>query len=319
MTARPYRASRRRCAAMLAGVLAMLAAGCTSGAGTGPQPAASAAVVVGSFNFDESALVAEIYAQALEQAGIPVRRELRLGPRELVQPALREGLVDLVPEYLGSALVAADPAAAGPGIDLRDRRAVLAALRNVLAPSRLTVLQPSSAEDQNAFTVTRGTARQYRLRTLTDLAAVAPQLVLGGPGECPRRPYCLAGLERVYGIRVGRFVALDDAGQRATALAEGLIDIAVSFTTSGQLATGTAVALVDDRQLQPDESVTPVLSRRAVERYGSRLTGTLDAVSAALDQHGLSFLNWRVSIAGKDIPTEAHNWLQRHPVPATAR
>jgi len=302
---------RRWAATVLAGALAMIS-GCTSDprdSGERPPPAA---VVIGSFNFDESALVAEIYAQALEHAGIPVHREFRLGPRELVQPALRQGLIDLAPEYLGSALISTTPAAVAQDVNLTDPAAVLAGLRAALAPSGLTVLTPATASDQNAFAVTRETARRYSLRTLSDLAEVAPTLVLGGPSECPQRPYCLKGLERVYGIQVRRFVALDSQSQRATALEEGVIDVGVTFTTDGRLLTGTLVALADDKHLQPVESVTPVVSERALGKYGARLTRTLDAVSAALDQQSLSFLNWRVSVAGKDIATEARNWLQRH-------
>ncbi|MDQ1745038.1 MAG: osmoprotectant transport system substrate-binding protein [Pseudonocardiales bacterium] len=309
------RPRRHWLAALLAGAVAL--AGCTPSGNRGAQAIPSDAVVVASFNFDESALLAEIYAQALEHSGIPVHRELRLGPRELVQPALRQGLVDIVPEYLGSALITFDPGIRP--IDLGDRNTVLAALRSALPRWGLTVLDPAGASDQNVFTVTRSTARRYGLRTLTDLAAVAPAMTLGGPSECPRRPYCLAGLERVYGIRVRRFVPLDDASQRATALEEGVIDVGVTFSTDGRLAAGPTVALVDDKRLQPIEAVTPLVSRRAVNRHGRRLSTTLDAVSAALDQNSLSFLNWRVSVAGMDPGTEARNWLYRHGLLGGAR
>ncbi len=301
---------RYRLAAVLAA--AAVAAGCAPSGERAEQLPPPSAVVVASFNFDESALIAEIYAQALEHSGIPVHRELRLGPRELVQPALRQGLVDLVPEYLGSALIGLTPGAGPSGIDLSDPAAVLAALRSALRSRGLVVLRPAAASDQNAFAVTRSTAARYGLHTLTDLAAVSPSLVLGGPSECPRRPYCLAGLERVYGLQVRRFVAVDSESQRATALEEGVIDVGVTFSTDGRLRAGSAVALVDDKHLQPVESVAPVVSVRAVERYGRRLAAALDAVSAALDQRSLGFLNWRVSVAGKDLATEARNWLHRH-------
>ena len=310
---------RRWIAAALAGAVAVAITSCTSSGDRPEQPPLSTGVVIGSFNFDESALIAEIYAQAVEHAGIPVRREFRLGPRELVQPALRQGLVDIAPEYLGSALISTTPGAGGRGVDLTNPGAVLAALRAALAPWRLLVLHPATASDQNAFAVTRATAQRYGLRTLTDLAGVASTLVLGGPSECPQRPYCLAGLERVYGIHVRRFLAMDSQSQRATALEEGMIDVSVTFTTDGRLAAGSLLALIDDKHLQPVESVTPVVSQRTVSRYGARLTGTLDAVSAALDQRSLTFENWRVSVAGKDIATEASGWLRRHRLIGTAR
>ncbi len=300
--------------AWLVAVPAVLAAlaGCGSGAGHTPSGGANArqdAVVVASFNFPESELLAEIYAQALEHAGVPVRRELDLGPRELVQPALRQGLVDVVPEYLGTALTSIAP---DVSLNWTDPRAVLDALRRVLAPRQLRALQPAAASDQNGFTVTGVTAARLQLHTLSDLARVSPQLTLGGPSECPQRPYCLLGLQRVYGVHMKQFLAFDDETQRMTALQEGVIDVAVMFTTDGELATGELTLLRDDRRLQPTEQVVPVVSARALQRYGARVQDALDAVSAALDTRTLTFLNWRVGVAGKDVHAEATGFLQRH-------
>ena len=293
-------------------VLITALAGC--GHASRPAPSSTGApdaVVVASFNFPESELLAEIYAQTLEHAGVPVRREFDLGPRELVQPALRQGLVDVVPEYLGSALASIAP---DTTLDWTDPRAVLAALRRDVAPWHLVVLQPAAASDQNGFAVTKSTAARLHLRTLSDLAPLAPRLILGGPSECPQRPYCLAGLQRIYGVHVRQFLPFDDETQRAAALDEGVIDIAVTFTTDGQLATGRLVLLRDDRGLQPDEQVAPMVSSRAFSRYGARLRNALDAVSAALDSRSLTFLNWRVGVAGKSIRAEAQGWLDRHAV-----
>jgi osmoprotectant transport system substrate-binding protein len=220
--------------------------------------------------------------------------------------------VDVVPDYLGTELASLAPNAR---VDRTDPGQVLAALRRALAPLHLLALRPSTATDQNGFAVTRATAERLHLRTLSDLAAVRPPLVLGGPSECPTRPYCLAGLRRVYGLRVRRFVAIDDEAQRATALAEGVIDVAVTFTTDGRLATGSSVLLRDDRGLQPTERVVPIVSAAAVRRFGARLVGTLDAVSAALDSATLRFLNWRVGVAGKSPAGEARGWLRRHHLP----
>lgn len=310
VTVRPGRAARLLIAAVA--VLSVLT-GCTDRPGDRKDPPRPVPeVVIGSFNFDESTLVAEIYAQALEYAGIAVRREFRIGSRELLHPALRQGLVDLVPEYLGSALTSLTAPTGDQGLELGDQVAVLARLRASLLPWRLVALTPARASNQNAFAVSRATAQRFHLRTLSDLAAVAPRLVLGGPSECPQRPYCLPGLRRVYGMEVRRFLALDSESQRMTALEQGVIDIAVTFTTDGRLATGAAVPLVDDKRLEPVESVVPVVSQRAVDRYGARLTEALDAVSAALDQRSLTFLNWRVSVAGQDLASEARNWLRRH-------
>jgi osmoprotectant transport system substrate-binding protein len=307
---------RTRLGALLAGVAVL--GGCSHGTGhrATVTPPWGESVVVASFNFPESELLAEIYAQSLEHAGVPVRREFDLGPRELVQPAQRQGLVDVVPEYLGTALTSIAP---GAGVDRMDAAAVLAARRRHLAPWHLSALRPAAASDQNGFAVTPATAGRLRLRTLSDLAAAKPALTMGGPSECPTRPYCLTGLQRLYGLRVKQFLPFDDETQRMEALYEGVIDVAVTFTTDGWLATPRLVLLRDDRGLQPTEQVVPVVSDRVLQRYGMRLQHSLDAVSARLDSRSLIFLNWRVTVAGNDVHAEAHGWLERHGLLAAAR
>jgi osmoprotectant transport system substrate-binding protein len=291
---------------LLLPALVALLVGCSDA--PGPPPRTGSEVVVASFDFSESVLLGEVYAQALEEAGVPVRRELRLGPRELVLPALRQGLVDVVPEYLGSALAAVAPTVARTDDGARMTAQLAAALR----PDRLRVLRASAAQDQNGLAVTRTTATRLDLRTTSDLRVRSGSLTLGGPAECPRRPYCLEGLQRVYGLRFQGFLPYATEAQRVTALEQGVVDVAVVFTTDGLLAAGDLVLLADDAHLQPTEQVLPVVSERAVDRYGPRVVRTLDAVSAALDSAGLTFLNWRVEVAGGDVRAEARGWLQRH-------
>lgn len=307
-------ALRTHTVAVLACVLASAGLGSCRGSGA-PPPARARGdeVVVSSFNFSESALVAEIYAQAIEAAGIPVRRELNLGPRELVQPALLAGLVDVVPEYLGSALASlagTDGPLPGDPATARDR--LVAALR----PWDVRVLEPSAAQNQNGLVVSRATAERNGIFTVTDLAKLTGGLAVAGPPECPARPYCLPGLESRYGLRPARFVPFDTESQRATALVDEVVDVAVMFTTDGRLANGDLVLLADDRGLQPAENLVPVVSAPAMERYGPRLAGALDAVSGQLTTNGLSFLNWRVDSAGRDVASEARGWLERHALPA---
>lgn len=265
-------------------------------------------VVVAAFNFSESTVLADIYAGALEAAGIPVRRELNLGPRELVLPALQQHLVDVVPEYLGTSLEAVDPRATA---DRADPAAVRNALADAFGRWDIDVLTPAAAQNQNGLAVTTATSQRLHLTATSDLAAVAPDLALGGPPECPARPYCLEGFQRVYGLHMARFLAFDTEQQRTTALDQGVVDVAVVFTTDAVLGSGTLVLLADDRHLQPAENIVPVVSHRVVERYGARLTSALDAVSAKLTQNALVFLNWRVDVGGKDAAAEAHGWLER--------
>jgi osmoprotectant transport system substrate-binding protein len=289
--------------------LALVFSSCTPPGEPAPAPARGDEVIVSSFNFPESALVAEIYAQALEAAGVPVRRELNLGARELVQPALLAGLVDVVPEYLGSALASLP---SSDGTPPADATAALDRLAVALRPWDVRVLEPSPAQNQNGLVVSRATAERQGIRSISDLARVSGGVTLAGPPECPQRPYCLPGLESRYGLRVARFLPFDTESQRATALLDEVVDVAVMFTTDGRLATGDLILLHDDRALQPAENIVPLVFAPALERYGSRLSGALDAVSGQLTSNGLSFINWRIDSAGRDIAAEARGWLERH-------
>ena len=291
--------------------LALLAA-CQPGvapAGRGGTGAHGGAVVVASFNFPESELLAAIYGLAIRHAGIPVQLQLDLGPRELVQPALEQDLVDVVPEYLGTALTSLEPR---PGVPMSDPAAVRAALIRALARWHVQVMTLAAAQDQNGVVVTEATARRLGLRTVSDLRQAASRLTLGGSPECPDRPFCLPGLRKVYGLGFARFVPFDTEPQRVTALREGVVDVAVLDTTDGNLATGDLVLLSDDRHLQPAENVVPVITGPATARYGNRLTSAVNAVSAQLTSKALLFLAWRIEVAGADVLAEARGWLERH-------
>jgi osmoprotectant transport system substrate-binding protein len=290
--------------------LALLAA-CQPGAppaGRGGG-ARDTAVVVASFNFPESELLAAIYGLAIRHAGIPVQLQLDLGPRELVQPALEQGLVDVVPEYLGTALTSLQPQA---GVARPDPAAMRTALARALARWHVQVMVPAAAQDQNGLAVTDATAARLGLRTVSDLRRVAGRLTLGGAPECPDRPYCLPGLRTVYGLRFAGFLPFDTEPQRVTALRDGVVGVAVLDTTDGNLATGDLVLLSDDRHLQPAENIVPVITGSALARYGKRLAGAVNTVSAQLTSQALLFMDWRVEVAGADVTAEARAWLERH-------
>ena len=257
-----------RCVRVAAAVL-LLATGCTGSVDRPPTPANG--VVVASFNFDESRLLAEIYAQALEDEGVVVQRQLDLGQRELVLPALREGLVDVVPEYAGSAL---DAAAPGSSADRGDVTSVLAALDRAVAPWGLTPLAPSTASNQNVLAVTRATAETLGLTSISDLARTVP-IVLGGPPECRDRPGCLPGLQERYALQVTRFVPFTGAALVRRALDDDVIDVGVLFSTDAQLADDDLVILDDDRGLQPPDEVVPLVRTAVLDD---------DAVGKALDE-----------------------------------
>jgi osmoprotectant transport system substrate-binding protein len=264
------------------------------------------AITVASFDFPESDLLAEIYGQALEAGGFDVRLEHRLGPRELVQPALAGGLVEFVPEYSGTAL---EFLSLGAGASTSDAEATRAALRRVVDDDRIITLAPAPAQDANALVVSSEVAARYDLQNISDLEAVAPRLTLGGPPECPARPFCLAGLERVYGLEFKSFLPLDAGGPLThQALEGGHVDVAVLFTTDPDVGAAGLVVLNDDRRLQPAENVIPLVRAEIVERWGDDLVGLIDGVSARLTTEELRALNARVAAGGR-IADVAQRWL----------
>jgi osmoprotectant transport system substrate-binding protein len=156
----------------------------------------SVELTVGSTNFAEQEIVAELYAQVVESAGGKVDRKFQLGAREIVAPALEKGEIDLYPEYLGTYTVFLDKAATVPA----DPAEAATAINALLAPKKLRVLNPAPAEDRNGFVVTKETADKFGLATMSDLGKVTEPLVLGGPPECPERPFCIVGLQDTYGL-----------------------------------------------------------------------------------------------------------------------
>jgi osmoprotectant transport system substrate-binding protein len=262
-------------------------------------------VVVASFDFAESRLVAEIYAQALEDEGFIVDRQLGLGPRELVVPAMRQGFVDVVPEYAGSALDAAAPTSA---VDRGDVVAVLEELAGAVGEWGLEVLEPSRASNQNVVAVTAVSAAERGFGAISDLAPTAASLTLGGPPECPMRPRCLLGLVEVYGLRFDSFVPLADEELVRLALVDGVIDVGVLFSTDAVLAGDALVVLHDDRELQPADNIVPLVRSDVLD---DRAIAALDEVSRLLTTSNLRFLNWRVAYAGHGDVAEARAWLLR--------
>jgi osmoprotectant transport system substrate-binding protein len=281
-----------------------------SPATAGPGGRHGMVIAVGSFDFPESVLLAQIYGQALAAARFPVRILRNLGPREVVDPALMDGLLQVVPEYAGSALeffsLGRRSATANAGAANR-------ALAESVAGGGLVAARPAPAQDANALVVTAATAARYGLRSIADLAKVTPGLVFGGPPECPGRAYCLPGLKRVYGVRFKSFTPLDAGGPLTLqALAAGYIDAALLFTTDPDIPARHLVVLADDRGLQPAENITPLVRRAAIAHYGQRLLTTLNTVSALLDTSTLRALDARVEIAGQNPRLVAARWLRAH-------
>jgi osmoprotectant transport system substrate-binding protein len=293
--------------------LSVLCAACSASGGHGssaqapPAGRPGATITVGSFNFPESVLLAHIYASALAAKGFPVRVLPDLGTRELVEPALMTGLVQLVPEYTGSALnfisLGRRPATANAAQTYRY-------LARSAARRGLVAAEPAPAQDANAIVVTAATAARYHLRSIADLAK-APPMVFGGPPECEERADCLPGLKRTYGLRVAAFAPTDAGGPLTVqALASGQIGVGLLFTTNPAIPRQKLVILTDNRALQPAENITPVVRRATVDRYGPRLLTALNAVSARLTTPELRTLNARMELDGLDPRKVADEWLQ---------
>src|SRR5207302_778923 len=215
-----------------------------SPAAGGPKPM----VKVASFNFDESEILQELYAQVLEANGYTIERHPRLGTREIVEPALEKGDIDLVPEYMATleAFLAKDQTKASS-----DPAATQKALQDLLTPKNITVLDFAQAVDTNGFVVTKATADKNKLAKMSDLQSAAGQLVLGGPPECPQRPFCLLGLQSTYGLQFKDFKPLDAGGPlTVAALDSGDIDVGLLFTTDPNITLKNYVLLDDDKHLQ---------------------------------------------------------------------
>jgi osmoprotectant transport system substrate-binding protein len=215
-----------------------------------------------------------------------------------------------VPEYAGSAL---DFFSLGRLSATSDAAAATRALAGSVAGRELMPARPAPAQDANAIVVTAATAARYGLRSIADLARLAPGLMFGGPPECPGRAYCLPGLQRVYGLHFKTFTPLDAGGPLTLqALEEGDISAALLFTTDPDITARHLVILADDRGLQPAENITPLVRRDVITRYGPDLLATLNTVSALLDTGELRALDAQVELDGQGPRSVARAWLRAH-------
>ncbi len=285
-----------------AALLALLAA-C---GGPAEQPAGPADTVrFASYDFAENQILVEVYAEAARRSGLPVSVQHGIGTREVVSPALQQGVVDVVVDYLGTALAFARPEFASPPVGAEEMHAVLVRTMGVRG---VDVLEPSAAEDQNGFVVTDTFAAEHDVETLSDLVALAPELAFGGPPECPDRPFCLLGLERVYGLRFGSVLGMPTRGATLEALLSRQIDVGLLETTDARLAVAPVTLLVDDRALQPHEFVIPMVRADLAERWRAPLHRALEETSARLTTDQLIELNRAVELEGKTPAEAAASW-----------
>ncbi|HEX5017136.1 MAG TPA: ABC transporter substrate-binding protein [Actinomycetes bacterium] len=285
----------------------LLLVSCAEKPASEPAPSNSeASVRVASFDFSENLILAEIYAEAIRRAGIPVELLPELGTREVVGPALEQGEVDFVVDYLGSALEASDPGNPATHGSLEQARQALGA---VVAENGIVVLDPAAAQDQNGFAVTPRMAKRLSSPAISALAPRAPTLVFGGPPECVDRTYCLIGLESVYGLHFERVEVIDTRAATAAALQSGEIDVGLLETTDARLAEGNLLLLRDDHGLQPRENVTPLARQSVIDEYGQKFVEAVNAVTTRLTTSALADLNRQVEIEGGTPAEVAAQWL----------
>lgn len=295
-------------------MLALVLSACSSG-GDGSPAASSAAsagaelpaITIGSAGFWESAVVAEIYAQALEQAGFTVTRKLELGARDVTQPALLSGELDIMPEYVGGYL-----AVSYGGTPTSDLDASLDALRTAIGADGLVALDPTPGTDADGFAVRSETADDLGLATMSDLAGVADQLKWGVAPECATNPNCGIGLKQIYGIDLAT-LDVQTLGACSPAIAEALnasnIDVAQVCTTQPEIAAFNLVLLTDDKGMAPAQNIVPIVRQDIMDQAGDLISATLNPISALLTTAELAQLGNAVVIDGGSYADVAAQWL----------
>lgn len=271
------------------------------GTAAAPPPGAGGSITVGSANFPESELLAEIYAAALSDAGVEVETSLGIGSREVYVSAIEDGSIDLLPEYTGGLATFLNPE-----ITVTSSEEVLADLESNL-PDGLQLLEISEAEDKDSLVVTAETAQEHGLVSIADLGPVAGDLVLGGPPEFETRPNGVDGLREVYGLEFASFRSLA-AGSNLTvqALANNQVDVANIFTTDPAVEENGFVVLDDPESLFAAQNVVPLIRTDAVN---PAVEEALNGVSAALTTENLTELMVQVVSEGRSPADVAREFV----------
>lgn len=278
-----------------------------------PRPACAQAPLlrIGSKNFTEQLVLGELWAQALEAAGVArVERRLNLGGTLIAQGALTSGQIDLYPEYTGTGL----------GVVLREDTAgtaeqVLARVREgYRARFNLDWVAPSGIDNGNVLLVLPATARRHNLSTLSDLAGVSPRLTLSAGSEFADRADGLPGLKRVYGMEFRRLRQFSALGLRYAALRHGQADVVNGYATDWQIAAGGFVSLADDKAFWPPYQLCAVVRRQVLDTV-PRLVEVLDPLNRRLDNAVMQRLNRQVDQDGDEPREVAARFLRADATP----
>jgi len=298
---------KRTIAGLAAGISAVLALSACGGSsnplstGSTGSPSPSDTIVVGSANFPEDELLGEIYYQALTAKGVKATEKLNLGSREIYFPSLKEGAINLIPDYSGTLLQYLDKTATA--VSSTD---VYAALQKAL-PSNLVALDPASAEDKDAVVVTKATAQQYHATSIADLAPHCGSMQFGDTPEFITRVDGLPGLQKHYNCVFAGHKELDPGAATALALSQGVVQAADIFTTDASIAQYGFVVLTDPANNFAAQNVVPVIT---ASKASAQVKQILNAISAKLDTATLSALNNQLNSPSKpDYSTVAKQWL----------
>ena len=256
-------------------------------------------LVIGSADFTESALLADIYGDALQAKGVSVTKKLDIGERSVYWKAMQDGSISFIPEYNGSILDFLSPTATA-----KSTADVSAALTAALG-SQFTALTPAAAQDSDTITVTKATATKYNLTSIADLASVASKLIFGAPAAFQTRPDGIPALESVYGVKFGTFTALSASGTvTVTSLKDGTINAGDIFSTDPSFAQDNFVALNDPKNMFAAQNITPIV---ASAKLTPTIESTVNAVSAKLTTTILASLDAQVGTG--DPNAVAQQWL----------
>jgi osmoprotectant transport system substrate-binding protein len=288
-------------------VLGLITAAC--GSTSGPA-SAKATITIASFNFSESIILAHIYGDALKNKGYTINYKDKLGNREIVEPSLENGIIDLYAGYAATDLDFVDGRQGVPLEAGNDAQANVQKLNARLSSKGVKALDPSPAVDQNSFAVTKAEADANHLTKLSDLTSVASGWTLGGPPECPQRPFCQPGLQQTYGLNFKAFKSLDAGGPLTiAALKGGQINIGLVFSSDGGIAANNFVVLQDDKHLEAADNIVPLI-RSAVDN--SEVTALLNSVDARLNTPDLINLNKSADVDKNDPTDIASTWVKDH-------
>ncbi|NKQ55078.1 ABC transporter substrate-binding protein [Amycolatopsis sp. K13G38] len=275
------------------------------GGGGGQQAAASKGgnpIVVASFNFTDSQILAELYSQALEAKGYPVQRKFNIGSRELVYPSLKSGELQFIPEYQGAAISTGFNEQAPKDADSEHAK-----LAELFAPSGISLLNYAPAENKNTYIMKADTAKAQGITKISDLKKL-DKVVLGGPPECGTRANCFVGFRDTYKLNV-TFQSIQEAGPRLEQLKSGAVTVIPVDSVSPPTADPAYTVLQDDMNIVATENIVPAVNKKVLDERGADFANTVNAVSAKLTTSELRDLNKQVDSDGDAVADVAKDWL----------